>query len=137
MWGKSQTENGTAKPSGLDMMIQTLLRNMGVTPDTLLNYIETGKKLAEQFVAAMTGTENHLAHIRTEQLAQREMLQRILSGMLPAPGVAELYPAEFDWECETCKRAYAEYVNGCPACWENGEIRSKVVHVKRGQPDGR
>lgn len=34
-------------------------------------------------------------------------------------------PAKSPWECVACGAGYAEYVNGCPKCWENG-IRSKV-----------
>ena len=30
------------------------------------------------------------------------------------------------WECEVCHRRYAEYVNGCPHCSEEQQIRAKV-----------
>lgn len=33
------------------------------------------------------------------------------------------------WECVNCGSGYAEYVNGCPHCWEAG-IRSKVVRLE-------
>jgi len=32
------------------------------------------------------------------------------------------------WQCETCGSVYAEYINGCPHCWEAG-IRSSVRKV--------
>ncbi len=40
------------------------------------------------------------------------------------------------WECETCGSGYAEYVNGCPHCWEAG-IRSKVERVESVPGPGR
>jgi hypothetical protein len=41
------------------------------------------------------------------------------------------------WQCETCGAVYAEYVNGCPKCWNGDppkmpqpEVRSKVICVE-------
>lgn len=31
-----------------------------------------------------------------------------------------------EWACERCLAVYGEYVNGCPKCWSDGEIRAKV-----------
>lgn len=31
-----------------------------------------------------------------------------------------------EWQCVNCDAIYAEYVNGCPKCWANGERLSKV-----------
>jgi predicted nucleic acid-binding Zn-ribbon protein len=31
--------------------------------------------------------------------------------------------------CVNCETVYAEYVNGCPKCWEHG-VRAKTVAVK-------
>ncbi len=76
MFGKSAT-NGAAKPSGMDMMIQSLLKGMGVQPDALVTYIEQGKQLALQFVGAMQATSQRLAAIEAEQRAQRELLERM------------------------------------------------------------
>jgi hypothetical protein len=42
------------------------------------------------------------------------------------PELEALLPTESEWRCETCGSGYAEYVNGCPHCWEVG-IRSKVL----------
>jgi hypothetical protein len=33
------------------------------------------------------------------------------------------------WKCFTCGSGYAEYVNGCPHCWNAG-IRSGVTLAK-------
>ena len=27
---------------------------------------------------------------------------------------------EINWQCEACGTVYAEYVNGCPICWDRG-----------------
>lgn len=40
------------------------------------------------------------------------------------------------WRCLTCGSGYAEYVNGCPHCWEAG-IRSKVERVPEVPGPGR
>jgi reverse gyrase len=39
------------------------------------------------------------------------------------------YEIHLVWKCATCGSTYAEYVNGCPHCWEAG-IRSKVDKVE-------
>lgn len=36
------------------------------------------------------------------------------------------------WACANCGTEYAEYVNGCPRCWNADELRSKVVLVNSG-----
>jgi hypothetical protein len=28
---------------------------------------------------------------------------------------------DMEWMCECCGQIYAEYVNGCPICWERGD----------------
>lgn len=33
------------------------------------------------------------------------------------------------YACVTCGSGYAEYINGCPHCWEAG-LRSKVVRTE-------
>lgn len=38
------------------------------------------------------------------------------------------------WQCLVCGALYAEYVNGCPKCWENGEKRSPVRIVAVAVP---
>jgi hypothetical protein len=40
------------------------------------------------------------------------------------------------WQCEHCGTIYAEYVNGCPHCWDVG-LRSKVVGRERKQDGAR
>lgn len=32
----------------------------------------------------------------------------------------------YEWRCVECSKVYGEYVNGCPACWENNDTRSGV-----------
>ena len=27
--------------------------------------------------------------------------------------------SKLKWECEGCKTRFAEYVNGCPRCWDD------------------
>lgn len=76
MFGKTATAPG-GKPSGMDMMIQSLLRSMGVGPDALVTYIEQGKQLAMQFVGAMQNTSARLDAIEIEQKAQRALLESI------------------------------------------------------------
>jgi len=34
------------------------------------------------------------------------------------------------WQCEACGTIYAEYVNGCPKCWDKG-LRAKVVATNK------
>ena len=41
--------------------------------------------------------------------------------------IEELTPSP--WRCFTCGSGYTEYVNGCPHCWNAGEIRSKAERV--------
>lgn len=31
----------------------------------------------------------------------------------------EVEKEKLDWECEGCKLRFAEYVNGCPKCWDD------------------
>lgn len=31
-----------------------------------------------------------------------------------------------EWQCQRCNAIYAEYVNGCPKCWNRGEVLSGV-----------
>lgn len=38
-------------------------------------------------------------------------------------------PKDFPFVCETCGTRYAEYINGCPHCWEAG-IRSGVAEAR-------
>jgi ABC-type tungstate transport system permease subunit len=89
---KTATANGGSKPSGMDMMIQSILKGMGVSPDALTGYIESGKTLATQFVVAMQNTSARLDAIEAEQRAQRALLQSIYEATATAPGVDELYP---------------------------------------------
>lgn len=77
MFNKSAQPSGSSKPSGVDMMIQSLLRSMGVQPDVLVIYIEQGKQLATQFVVAMQTTAAKIAAIEVEQKSQRVLLERI------------------------------------------------------------
>lgn len=96
MFGKpnqNTAQNGTSKPSGMDMMIQSLLRSMGVGPDVLPTLIDQGKHLATQFVVAMQSTATDIAAIKTEQVRQRALLEDIARSM-SAPGVNELYPLQ-------------------------------------------
>lgn len=84
MFGKSpQTAvpNGGPKPSGMDMMIQSILKGMGVSPDSLTVYIEQGKQLATQFVVAMQNTAARLDAIETEQRAQRVILESMAASL--------------------------------------------------------
>ena len=53
-------QNGASKPSGMDMMIGSILKGMGVAPDALTTYIEQGKALATQFVVAMQSVDARL-----------------------------------------------------------------------------
>jgi hypothetical protein len=41
--------------------------------------------------------------------------------------------SEERWICDTCGTSYAEYVNGCPRCWDK-DILSKVVHERDALP---
>lgn len=43
---------------------------------------------------------------------------------------------ESPWHCVTCGSGYAEYINGCPHCWEAG-LRSKVVRTEGVDGPGR
>ena len=42
-------------------------------------------------------------------------------------------PVEPKWICDGCKTVYAEYVNGCPKCWEQG-LTFSVRAVPAAQP---
>ncbi len=77
MFGARVATNGAAKPSGMDMMVQSILRGMGVSPDALTSYIEQGKQLAVQFVSAMQSTEKRLAAIELRQKEQGDLLEHL------------------------------------------------------------
>jgi hypothetical protein len=48
--------------------------------------------------------------------------------MTPSEEVSSAERVGRKWQCETCGTVYAEYINGCPHCWEAG-IRSGVREV--------
>lgn len=79
MFGKTATNGAASKPSGMDMMIKSLLNGMGVSPDALVTYIEQGKQLATQFVVAMQNTSTRLDLIEAEQRAQRALLESAIA----------------------------------------------------------
>ena len=42
------------------------------------------------------------------------------------------------WQCETCGTVYAEYVNGCPRCWDAGirsGVRCRLAVIQWGECD--
>jgi hypothetical protein len=82
MFTKTAQQNGASKPSGMDMMIQSLLRGMGVSPDALTGYIEQGKQLATQFVAAMQNTSARLDSLETElkEIKARQIAEEFAAG---------------------------------------------------------
>lgn len=86
MFGKT-AQNGGTKPSGMELMIGSILKSMGVSPDQLTGYIEDGKHLAQQFVDAMTGTHKRLAEVERIQteilLTQQLILQRLPAAPKP------------------------------------------------------
>lgn len=101
MWGKSAPDNGTtqqttkppaAKSSGMEMMVSTLLKSMGVTPDMLTGYIADGKRLASEFVGAMVSVDRRLAEMQAEQREQRNLLEFMKAQMLANKPVEEIYP---------------------------------------------
>lgn len=61
----------------MEMMVQTLLKSMGVTPTMLTGYIEDGKRLASEFVGAMVSVDKRLAEMQVEQREQRNLLEHI------------------------------------------------------------
>ena len=44
----------------------------------------------------------------------------------------ELPKSSQPWQCVTCGSGFAEYINGCPHCWEAG-ILSSVHHVQESE----
>jgi hypothetical protein len=38
------------------------------------------------------------------------------------------------WTCDSCGALFAEYVNGCPHCWADGEKRSPVTLKTKEDP---
>lgn len=67
------------KPTGMEMMLQSILKSMGITPETLAGHIATAKELATRFVQAMEQIRNEQREIHAEQLRQRDMLAKLLS----------------------------------------------------------
>jgi hypothetical protein len=58
---------------------------------------------------------------KSDQTRKQGVYDRINALPIDTPPAA----VKEEWRCETCNSTYAEYVNGCPHCWEAG-IRSKV-----------
>jgi hypothetical protein len=62
------------------MMVNSILQAMGVTPDALTGYIEQGKKLATEFVGAMTGMNQRVTAIEQQNTEILRILREQLLG---------------------------------------------------------
>jgi hypothetical protein len=60
-------QNGTPKPDGMTMMINRILISIGLSPEVITAYVENGRSLATQFVAAMSGVNQRMQRLEEQQ----------------------------------------------------------------------
>jgi hypothetical protein len=81
------------------------------TPDTYIAGMMDAARIVRERKGKYTleQTANYLEALCTSQSFPSDPMQK----------------TETPFKCETCGTEYAEYVNGCPHCWEAG-LRSGV-----------
>lgn len=97
-----KTANGTPKPSGMSMMITSLLGSIGLTPETIAAHIEQGKMLATQFVAAMSGMNQRMA-ILEERYQELNKLVREIHNATVHTSESELVRMQENQESVRCR----------------------------------
>lgn len=75
---------GGNKSGGMEMMVQTILKSLGFTPEVIHGYVETGKNLANQFVGAMNGLHARQTEMAHRQAGMDAKLDVLMQGMKPA-----------------------------------------------------
>jgi hypothetical protein len=86
LFGKRDDAAGKSKPSGMEMMIQNLLRSMGVEPAKLEQWVSHGMVLATQAVQSLQNLNTGQQQLQAEQQFQRELLLAVAEKIgVPVP----------------------------------------------------